>query len=75
VGFTSGYCLPGDIVATIEGTTHAFVLRGIGYRNCRIVGECHLWKLHEVAGMNNGSVGKGEWGDDFGGMRQCIEIY
>jgi hypothetical protein len=75
VGFTSGYCLPGDIVATIEGATHAFILRGVGYRKFRIVGECHLWDQYKVASKNNGSLGRVSGGDCFRGMGQYIEIY
>jgi hypothetical protein len=75
VGFTLGHCLPGDIVAAIDGCTHPLILRGIGYRSFRIVGECFLWNEQNVACMNNRSVGAGTWGDHFGGRKQFIEIH
>jgi hypothetical protein len=75
VGFTGGYCLPGDIVAIVNGATHAFVLRSVGYRKFRIVGECYLWGQDKVAHMNNGGVGEGKWGDDFNFGKQYVEIY
>jgi hypothetical protein len=75
VGFTSGYCLPGDIVAIVNGATHAFVLRSVGYRKFRIVGECYFWGQDKVARMNNGGVGEGKLGDDFNFGKQYVEIY
>jgi hypothetical protein len=43
LGFTSGYCMPGDVVSLVEGAPYAMLLRPIGIAKYRIVGECHRW--------------------------------
>jgi hypothetical protein len=70
VGFTSGHCLHGDIVATVDGATHAFVLRSVGSRRFRIVGDCYLWNQFHVAHTT-----KGWWVENFSFEKQDIEIY
>jgi hypothetical protein len=74
VGFTSGHCLPGDIIFLIDGTIHPFLLRGIRDREYRIVGECYIWNMKEVIGLTQGSVGKGR-SMDFEGQKRYVEVY
>jgi hypothetical protein len=43
LGFTSGHCLPGDVVALIDGASVATLLRPVGSAGYRIVGPCYRW--------------------------------
>jgi hypothetical protein len=74
VGFTSGHCSPRDIVFTIYGATHPFLLRPVGHGEFRIVGECYLWNMSKVGYLTNDNVESGGW-MNFKKQKRFITIY
>lgn len=49
MGFTSGHCLPGDIVATLDGVSRPLLLRMVDTGSYRLVGICVLWATKKFA--------------------------
>ncbi|KAH6326702.1 hypothetical protein HBI38_053210 [Parastagonospora nodorum] len=49
IGFTSGHCLPGDAIATVDGLSRPFLLRMVDTGCYRLVGTCVLWATRKFA--------------------------
>jgi len=49
MGFVSGHCLPGDIVARLDGVSRPLLLRMVDTGSYRLVGTCVLWATRKFA--------------------------
>jgi hypothetical protein len=62
VGFTSHDFRSGDEIWAVDGAKVPFILRKIGPKSYRIVGECYLWAALELDYWKPGTK-KGRWSE------------